>query len=80
MCTVRKICLPIRREKGRSLATGKIQKDKDVSVIIGDSIIKDINGWELSNYLEKFEVKFFGGAATKDMGVIHSTDSRTCSK
>ena len=44
MCTVRKICLPIRREKGRSLATGKIQKDKDVSVIIGDSIIKDING------------------------------------
>ena len=38
-----------------------------MSVIIGGSIIKDIKGWELSNELEKFVVKFFGGVTTKEM-------------
>ena len=43
-------------------SNSKNSKSKNVSVIIGDSIIKDIEGWELSNESEKFVVKFFGGA------------------
>ena len=42
-------------------------KNKNVSVIIGDFIIKDIKGWELSNESEKFVAKFFGGATKNDM-------------
>ena len=42
-------------------------KNQNVLVIIGDSIIKDIKGWELSNELEKFAAIFFGGATTKDV-------------
>ena len=38
-----------------------------MSVIIKDSVIKGIKGWELSNESEKFVVKFFGGATTLDM-------------
>ena len=63
MCTVRKIWLSIRRDKITSIAAAKIQK----AVIIGDSIIKDSKGWEISNESEKFVVKFFVGASTKDM-------------
>ena len=48
-------------------SNSKNSKSKNVSVIIGDSIIKDIKGWELSNESEKFVVKFFGGAITKNM-------------
>ena len=43
-------------------SNSKNSKSKNVSVIIGDSIIKDIEGWELSNESEKFVVKFFGVA------------------
>ena len=45
----------------------KNSKNKNVSVIIGDSFIKPMKGWELSNESEKFGFKFFGGATTKDM-------------
>ena len=48
-------------------SNSKNSKNKKVSVIIRDSIIKDIKGWELSNESEKFVVKFFGGATKKDM-------------
>ena len=48
-------------------SNSKNSKNKNVSVIIGDSIIKDIKGWELSNESEKFIVKFSGVATTKDM-------------
>ena len=48
-------------------SNSKNSKSKNVSVIIGDSIIKDIEGWKLSNESEKFVVKFFGGAITKNM-------------
>ena len=53
-------------------SNSKNSKNNNVSVIIGDAIIKDIKGWdikgwELSNKSEKFVVKFFGGATTKDM-------------
>ena len=38
-------------------------------VIVGDSIVKDANGWKLSKSLtnEKISVKSFSGAATKQM-------------
>ena len=45
----------------------KNSKNKNVSVIIGDSIIKDIKAWELSNESEKLVVKFFGGATRNNM-------------
>ena len=48
-------------------SNSKNSKNNNVSVIIGDAIIKDIKGWELSNKSEKFVVKFFGGATTKAM-------------
>ena len=48
-------------------SNSKNSKNKNVSVIIGDSIIKDIKGWELSNESEKFIIKFSGVATTKDM-------------
>ena len=48
-------------------SNSKNSESKNVSVIIGDSIIKDIESWELSNESEKFVVKFFGGATTKNM-------------
>ena len=53
-------------------SNSKNSKNNNVSVIIGDAIIKDIKrwdikGWELSNESEKFVVKFFGGATIKDM-------------
>ena len=60
MYRVRKISLPIRREKITLLTTVKIQKRRTCHS-------KDIQGWELSNELEKFVVKFFGGGTAKDM-------------
>ena len=61
-----------------NISNRKNSKNKNVSFIIGDSIIKDINGGELSNVSEKFAVKFFGDGTTKGHGVIYSTDNRTC--
>ena len=58
-------------------SNSKNSKNKDVSAITGDSIIKDIKCCELSKKSEKFVVKFFGGATTKDM---ESMDHRTCSE
>ena len=76
MRTLRKIWLPIRREKITSVAT-KNSKNKNVSAIIGDSTIKDIEGWELSNESKVFVVIFFDGATTKDMeSYIRSTMER----
>ena len=54
--------------KNNISSNSKNSKNKNVSVIIG---------WELSNESEKFVVKFFGGATTKDM---ESTDNRTSSE
>ena len=63
MRTARKISLSIRREKITSVTTAKNSKNKNVSVIIGDSIIKEI----IYKMNKKIVVKFFGGAITKDM-------------
>ena len=35
--------------------------------IVGDSIIKDVYGWELSDKEKKVVVKHFSGSATEDM-------------
>ena len=48
-------------------SNGKNSKNKNVSIIIGDSIIKDIKRWETSNESGKFVLKFFCCATVKDM-------------
>ena len=39
----------------------------DVTVILGNSIIKDVNGWELTDNSNKVFVKSFRGATTSQM-------------
>ena len=38
-----------------------------VTVILGDSIVKDVKGWKLSDEKNKVVVKHFIGAKTKDV-------------
>ena len=38
-----------------------------VTVILGDSIVKDVKGWKLSDDKNKVVAKHFSGAKTKDM-------------
>ena len=38
-----------------------------VTVILGDSIVKDVKGWKLSDEKNQVVVKHFSGAKTKDM-------------
>ena len=66
MYTVRKEWLTNRREKKSISSNSKTSKNKNVSVI-KESIIKDIKDWELSNESDKFVIKLFVGATTKDM-------------
>ena len=42
-------------------------QNKDVTAIVGDSIIKDVYGWELSDKENKVVVKHFSGSTTEDM-------------
>ena len=42
-------------------------QNKIVTVIVGDSMIKDVYGWELSDREEKVVVKHFGGSTKEDM-------------
>ena len=37
----------------------KIRKSRDVAVILGDSIIKDVKGWKLTDDSNKVVVKSF---------------------
>ena len=53
------------KRKNNISSISKNSKNKIVSVIIGDSIIKGIKGWKLLNESEKIVV--FGGASTKDI-------------
>ena len=53
------------KRKNNISSISKNPKNKIVSVIIGDSIIKGIKGWKLLNESEKIVV--FGGASTKDI-------------
>ena len=45
----------------------KFRQSKDVTVILGDSIIKDVKGCELSDELNKVVEKSFSGATTSQM-------------
>ena len=45
----------------------KNRKSRDVTVILGDSIIKDVKGWELTDNSNKVVVKSFRGATTSQM-------------
>ena len=40
---------------------------KPVTVIVGDSMVKNVRGWDLSNQKNKVIVKSFSGATTEDM-------------
>ena len=42
-------------------------KSRDVTVILSDSIIKDVKGWELTDDSNKVVVKSFRGATTSQM-------------
>ena len=42
----------------------KIAKCRDVTVTLGDSIIKDVKGWELTDNSRKVVVKSFRGATS----------------
>ena len=48
-------------------SNNKNSKTKNLSVIIRDSIIKEIKSWKLLNESKIFAVKFFGGDITKDI-------------
>ena len=45
----------------------KRRKSRDVTIILADSIIKDVKGWELTDDSNKVVVKFFRGATTSQM-------------
>ena len=45
----------------------KIRKSRDVTVILSDSIIKDVKGWELTDDSNKIVVKSFRGATTSQI-------------
>ena len=40
---------------------------KPITVIVGDSMVKNVRGWDLSNASNKVIVKSFSGATTEDM-------------
>ena len=62
--------------------TNKIpRKNKlPVTVILEDSIVKDLTGWKLSDEKNKIIVKHFSGAKAKDMEPYINSKSRTKSK
>ena len=45
----------------------KNDQNKIVTAIVGDSMIKDVYGWELSDREEKVVLKHFSGSTTEDM-------------
>ena len=38
-----------------------------MTVIVGDSMVKNVRGWDISNQKDKVIVKSFSGATTEDM-------------
>ena len=45
----------------------KTQKKLPVKVILGDSLVKDVEGWKLSDESNEVVTKYFSGANTTDM-------------
>ena len=62
-----------KRVKNKSESTNTTRQTKrnhsghTYTAIVGDSIVKDVKGWELSTENHKVVVKSFSGATTKDM-------------
>ena len=54
------------QQRGNSQNENSFTK-KPVTVIVGDSMVKNVRGWELSNPIKKVIVKSFSGATTEDM-------------
>ena len=44
-----------------------MRKYDNVTVILGDSVVEDLKGWELSNDKQKIVVKSFRGTKTSHM-------------
>ena len=53
---------------GQIQIEGERQPSKSSVVVAGDSIIKYVKGWELSNAVQNVSVKSFSGATVDDMG------------
>ena len=45
----------------------RFRKSRDITVILGDSIIRDVKGWELTEESNKVVLKSFRGATTSHM-------------
>ena len=58
----------------------QFRKSKDVAVILGDCIIKDVKGWELTDESNKVVVKSFRGSTTSQMKWHVKTNYGTKSK
>jgi hypothetical protein len=54
------------QQRGNSQNENSFTK-KPVTVIVSDSMVKNVRGWELSNPIKKVIVKSFSGATTEDM-------------
>ena len=51
-----------------------------VTAILGDSLVKDVKGWKLSDDKNKVVVKRFSGGENKRSGVLHHSHPRTKSR
>ena len=51
----------------KEMKNKKIRKPRDVTVILGDSIINDVKGWELTDDSNKVVVKTFRGTTTSQI-------------
>ena len=56
-----------RKSVKPNIDLSKCRKCRDVIVILGDSIIKNVKGWKLTDELNKTVVKSFCGATTSQM-------------
>ena len=62
----------------RAMKDKKFRQFRDVTVILGDSIIKDVKGWKLTEELKKVAVKSFLGATTSQIKLhVKSTTEKT---
>ena len=58
---IKKINISIKVRQKRN------EKGRSVTVVVGDSIVKNVKGWELSTKDDLFVVRSFPGAKTDDM-------------
>ena len=55
------------QHKHKSKTKKRNEKCRSVKVVVGDSIVKKVKGWELSTKDDLFTVRSFPGAKTDDM-------------